>query len=298
MTTWTEFSLRPQGQPWPGLNTRGGRLDPGNGFLEDGSINAVINEADILEKRKGFVRGLNERFDGPVCGIFRYTDNCGVEYLVIADQSQISVRTPFSIPSYLGSDSLPFDDFEELDTTRWSNTSAYTTFIGALRLLTGFDTVSSSAFMGSGQIMQWFKESVLTSYYVEINYRLTAQDVTNIASVIIKRVGTTYLEAVVVSTSTTYRAYLYLVLGGVRTTLAETSLGGASLADGFLRLSYNADTFTATATVIPSGGSQVSITGTLTEAQDAALGQLSAIGLQRATADVEPEIESVSGGQL
>src|SRR5690606_999191 len=125
MTNWREIPLRPHGTPWPGLNTRGGVLDPGAGQLEDGPFNPIVNEADVLEKRKGFVRGLNERFTGVVCGLFRYTDNCGVEYLVVADEDGIHVRQPFSIPSFLGSDALPFDDFEELQTTRWSPTTAY-----------------------------------------------------------------------------------------------------------------------------------------------------------------------------
>ena len=122
MTKHQEFPLRPQGSPWPGLNTKGGVLDPGQGFLEDGSKNQIINEADVLSKRLGFVRGLDERFDGVVCGLFRYTSGCGVEYLIVSDEDGIKVRTPFSIPEFLGSDSIPFDDFETLDTTRWSPT--------------------------------------------------------------------------------------------------------------------------------------------------------------------------------
>jgi len=299
MTKWTEMPLRPQGAPWPGLNTRGGKLDPGSGFLEDGSFNAVINEADLLEKRKGFVRGLDERFAGVVCGLFRYTSECGVEYLVVADENGISVRTPFSIPEYLGSDSLPFDDFESLDTSRWSPTTAYEVFIGALQL-NGADSNVGVNYVESAQLMGWFKASVLTSYYVEVNYRLAAQSGQQSTSVVIKRStgGTSYLEATVVSTSSSYIAYLYRVSGGVRTELASAPLGGATLADGFLRLSYNAGTFVATATITPSGGDIVTLTGQLTEAQDAGLGQLSAIGIQRASQDDAPQIESVSGGQI
>ena len=69
MTKWQEFPLRPQGQAWPGLNTRGGVLDPGSGQLDDGSFNQIINEADLLEKRKGLTRGLDERFEDVVCDL-------------------------------------------------------------------------------------------------------------------------------------------------------------------------------------------------------------------------------------
>ena len=299
MTKWTEFPLRPQGQPWPGLNTKGGILDPGAGYLEDGSFNAIINEADLLTKRKGLVRGLDERFDGVVCGIFRYTDNCGVEYLVVSDEAGIKVRQPFEVPTFLGSDSLPFDDFEELDTTRWTNTAAYETFLGALQL-NGGDALSGLDYVDSAQFMQWFKESVVQSYFVEINYRMAAFQPKQTISVFIKRSssGTSYLEASVVTDNKTYRFYLYLVTGGVRTLIGESDVGGASQADGFLRLSYDAGTFEASARITPSGGGIQTLTGSITEAQDAALGQLSGLGIQRIDLTPDPQVESIFGGQV
>lgn len=299
MTKWTEFPLRPQGQAWPGLNTKGGLLDPGAGYLEDGSFNAVINEADLLEKRKGLIRGLDERFDGVVCGLFRYTDNCGIEYLVVSDQDGIKVRTPFEVPIFLGSDSLPFDDFETLDTTRWKNTDAYETYIGALQL-NDLDTKSGLDYVQKNQLMLWFKESVVQSYFVEVNYRLEAFHPKQAVSVIIKgtQTGSSYLEACVTTDNTTYRAYLYMVIGGVRTLLADIDVDGASLADGFLRLSYDAGTFTASLSITPSGGGGQFQPSVLTEAQDAALGQVSGIGIQRIDATASPQIESVHGGQV
>lgn len=300
MTNWVEFPLRPQGQPWPGLNTRGGRLDPGQGYLEDGSKNAVINESDILEKRKGIIRGLNERFDGVVCGLFRYTDECGVEYVIVADQTSIKVRTPFDIPTFLGSDSLPNDGFtQELDTTRWNNTTDYETFLGALQLKGSSESVSD-AFIPTTRMLEWFKPSVLTSYQVEIEYNMVAESVgQQVAGVIIKRTGTTYLEADVVLTPTGYSVALYLVQNGTRTTLSSSNLGGSTLAEGFLRLGYNATTRTATLRAIPSGGSQVTLSAQLNELQDSGLGQNSAIGLTRAGLDLdEVQIESVTGSSL
>ena len=68
MTKWQEFPLRPQGRPWAGINTRSGKLDDGSGMMTDSSVNCIINEADKLEKRKGMIRGLDERFAGAVCG--------------------------------------------------------------------------------------------------------------------------------------------------------------------------------------------------------------------------------------
>lgn len=299
MTRWQEFPLRPQGQPWPGLNTRGGKLDPGSGQLEDGSFNAVINEADILEKRSGFIRGLDERFDGPVCGLFRYTSDCGVEYLVVADSEGIHVRTPFDIPVFLGSDSLPNDDFEEaeVDTARWTNTSDYRTFIGSLTTALLALPIDASTVPAS-RLMQWFKVAAVSSYYVEIQFALVAEGEQQVVAVAIKRTGDTYLIAHVRLNSSGYSLLVQLVQAGVATTLAEAELEGAELANGFLRLAYNADTRTVTCRVIPSGGSTVTKTATLNEAQDNNLGQNSAVGIITATINDQAEILQVIGGTL
>ena len=299
MSRWQEFPLRPQGQPWPGLNTRGGRTDPGQGFLEDGSFNAIVNEVDILEKRKGFVRGLDERFTGPVCGLFRYTDNCGVEYLVVADSSGIFVRTPFNIPVFLGSDSLPNDDFEaaEIDTDRWSSgTEFYRTFLGSMTiglLTTQIDVPR----VPEERFMQWFKPAALSSYQVEVQYAFTVGSGQQNVAVIIKRTGDTYLIANV-QISDAYTVVISLVQAGVVTELDGSELEGAELANGFLRLAYNADTRTVTCRVIPSGGAQVTLSKVLNEAQDNNLGQDSALGITNAVLADQPEILNVRGGAL
>ena len=99
MTQHNAFPLR-GGKAWPGVNTLGGKLDDGSGQLTDSSKNVMINTADILAKRKGFTRGLDEQFVGAVCGLHKYTDECGLEYLLVADEAQINIRTPFFIPVF------------------------------------------------------------------------------------------------------------------------------------------------------------------------------------------------------
>jgi hypothetical protein len=299
MTRWNEFPLRPQGQPWPGLNTRGGRLDPGTGQLEDGSINAIINEADILSKRKGFIRGLDERFTGPVCGLFRYTDDCGVEYLVVADQDGIHVRTPFDIPTFLGSDSLPNDNFEaaEVNTARWTNTDDYRTFLGSLTTALLAANIDATT-VPESRLMAWFKAAAPSSYYVEIQYALVAEGGQQVVAVAIKRTGDSYLVAHIERAPDSYTVLVQLVQAGVATTLGTSALEGSSISDGFLRLSFNADSRVATCRVIPSGGNTVTITATLTEAQTNNLGQNSAVGIIAAELNDQPEILSVQGGAL
>lgn len=298
MPKWIETPLRPHGQPWPGLNTKGGRLDPGSGFLEDGSFNGIINEADILAKRSGLIRGLDERFDGVVCGLFKYTDDCGVEYLVVADQESIKVRMPFDIPTFLGSDSLPFDDFNSLSTTDWTNTTDYETFAGALQL-TGSAVNIIDDSVPATRLMQWFKPAAITSYFVEIQYALVVGGSDQVVSVAIKRSDDTFLEASVYLTASSYTTTMDLVQAGSRSRLDTVELGGATLGNGFLRLSYNAETRVATARVIPSGGSQESLSAALSEAQDNNLGQDSAIGIARsAEENGQAQIEQVFSGAV
>ena len=290
--------MRPDGQPWPGLNTRGGKLDPGQGQLEDGSFGSVINEADLLEKRKGFIRGMDERFDGVVCGLFKYTDECGAEYVIVADQTNISVRTPFDIPTFLGSDSLPNDDFQaaEVNTARWTNTGTYQPFLGSL-ISNPLSTFVFETILPEDRLMQWFKESVLTSYQVEIQYAIVAGGAGQIVAAAIKRNGSTYLLANIYLTGTTYTLTLLLFQSAVATVLATSELGGAEIADGFLQLAYDAESRVASARAIPTGGAQVTISATLSEAQDNNLGQDSAIGIAVEASDA-PEILQVTGGSL
>lgn len=299
MTRWADTPLRPHGQPWPGLNTRGGRLDPGVGFLEDGSINAIINESDVLEKRRGFIRGIDERFVGVVCGLFRYTDECGVEYIVVADEEGIKVRTPFDIPTFLGSDSFPIDNFETLDTTRWSNTTDYTIESQEL-VLAATALASTSQFVEAARLMQWFKEAALTSYQVEIEYAMVAGEELQVASVVIKKSSASWLQAnVYLSGTTVYQTNIQLVLSGVRSTLMQSTTDGEEFGDGFLRLQYDATTRTVSSRIVPQGGSIVTLSKQLTEVQAASLGQNSAIGLSYSAGLVLPvAIGSVTGGAI
>lgn len=297
MTKWVEFPLRPQGQPWPGLNTRGGLLDTARGFNEDPSINAIINEADLLQKRKGLIRGLDERFSGVVCGLFRYTDECGIEYVIVADQDGIQVRQPFNIPSFLGTDSLPNDDFAgPLDTARWNNAADYETFLSALQLKTNAPTGITNGVVDLDRLMVWFKDSVLTSYQVEIQYAMVAGSTGQVIAVGIKGSTTGLLVTNLVLTPIGYSFNMQFVdvFTGVRTTLDSAALGGEALAEGFLRLSYDATTRTVSARAIPAGGAQVTLSKVITEVQDTALGEESSIGIAR-EAEAQVQIENVTG---
>jgi hypothetical protein len=296
MTKWNEAPLRPQGQPWPGLNTRGGKLDPGMGYLQDGSINVIVNSADTLAKRQGFIRGIEERFDTVVCGLFKYTDDCANEYLVVADAEGVKVRAPFDIPTFLGSDTFPIDNFVTLDTNRWANTDDYKVEQQSL-FLNQFASFSTSQFVEESRFMQWFKEASLSSYQIEIEYSTAAGEPTQVVSAVIKRNGDTFLQASVYLNGESYSASIHLVLNGVRTTLQQIDLTGNQFGDGFLRLQYDAIEFTVEARVVTVGGGVFTLSKQITEAQNNALGQNSAIGISYS--EILPvSIQSVTGGAI
>lgn len=303
MTKWQEFPLRPQGQPWPGLNTRGGLLDPGGGQLEDGSFNQLINEGDLLEKRKGFIRGLEERFDGPVCGLFAYTDECGREFLIVADQLGIKVRAPFNIPLFLGSDGFPNDIFNEtLSTERWRNTTDYETFESALRLVSAALATTGETTPESRHL-NWFKDAPVPSYFVLIGYEFArSSSKPQVASAIMRKNGTTaYLIGDVVFNSglSTYKVVVRLVEGATTTDLLTVNLTGIAAAAGQFTLTFNAATRTITVRVLPTGGTIVTQSVTITELQTGNLGQGTSIGLAYSGGTPPPEslriLEVISG---
>lgn len=293
MTKWQEFPLRPPGQPWHGLNTRGGAIDPGAGHLEDGSFNQVINEADTLEKRKGLIRGLEERFSGVVCGLFRYTDNCGREWLLVADDTSILIRQPFAVPVFETSDAYPNDGFEtDLDLTNWSFSGSspdeLETANGSL-VMTAAADITPEQVISPAVLLQWFKAATNPSYFTQIQYSFdTTSNTEQRVGIHHKRNAATdaHLEAIVVFGFGVYFVRVDLVTLGegavtVREELLRADLGGANLATGFLRIDFNAQTFVVTLTVTPAGGTPIAQSSTITQLKASNLGDRTGLGLSR-----------------
>lgn len=321
MTQWQEFPLRPQGRPWPGLNTRGGALDNGTGMLEEGSVNQIINEGDILEKRKGFVRGLNEFFTGVVCGLFKYTGDCGREFLLVADEESISIRQPFVIPVFENSDAYPFDAFAtfpptlegEVDESLWRNVARYTLRDDKLVEVAGA-TAMSELFLARADWMRWFKEATNFSYQVRIEYEFESGDSEQHQGVVIKGNGDlltgAYIQGEIVFSSLgTYEAVLFLREASDNLKqLARVPLTGIVVPPtGFFTVTYTRDLteplgsqFIASMEVVPSGGSIVTASGPLTALQDADLGQISATGLGHRAGVETPDngVKVIDGGPV
>lgn len=296
MTKWQEFPLRPQARPWAGINTRSGKLDDGSGQMTDSSVNCIINEADKLEKRKGMIRGLDERFAGAVCGLHKYTDECGREWLLVADEGGFSIRQPFAIPSFTSSDAYPSDSFQAAGTVNvstWQNTALYEQAGGLLVLKSG-ET--------NGGDLVWFKEATNFSY--ESTFEYFVDGACSLVGIIKRSSGQARIEARVSSDGVNISGELVWI----DSTGAESSLGtldlGTTVFTGTVVLSYQRNTVTdqyvvtMDATPTDSGLERVQDFTTLTALDDADLGQGTALRVERTLTTTTPGIESVQGDPL
>lgn len=289
MSRWNEVSLRPHGQPWPGLKTRTGRIAKIGGEMNS-AINVIINTEDVLAKRKGFVRAFDEQFSGPICGLFKYTDFCGVERLLVADESGFSIRTPFTVPVFTIADCYPFDafslsDLSDLDEDNWRNTARYTHRSDRMALAS---TAASEAGIADLPALaaRWFKDSCGSSYQVRVTYSFdsTAAASSQRCFVVIRgngalQEGAMLLAVLTFKSGTTYESALYQIdsLGNLNL-IGKGAISG--LGTGTMTLAYNGTTRVATLTVDPTTASPVTVTSSqFTTLQDANLGLVSAIGL-------------------
>lgn len=314
MTEWTPQQLRREGTPWPGLNTRGGRLDDGSGQLEDGSINVQINSADVLSKRDGMVRGLDEWFGSVVCGLFRYTDYCGREFLLVADEDGINIRQPFTIPSTATSDAYPNDDFVgtgSIDADNWRNTGRYTRLNGNMVQVAGAASFSGTR-LDPEIHTRWFKAAGSFSYLTELNSYVfdPALQQEQRVGIIIRGNGDLSTGALLQAqisfnpANGLYRVEAFHRDGAeVSTRLLEADIAGSvATPRGTLSLSYERDlskeTFTPKLTILPGGGTFQAFTmNSLTRVQDTDLGLVSAIALGQGggTLSTSIGIEAVQG---
>ena len=281
MTTHNAFPLR-GGKAWPGINTLGGKLDDGSGQLTDASKNVMINTADLLAKRKGFTRGMDEQFVGAVCGLHKYTDECGIEYLLVADENQINIRTPFFIPVFTVSDSYPNDGFSgttsSVDLSRWADASL------------GYRHVASTLNLRAGVLaplpLEWFKEATSSSYKVATKVSFPNDVTTETVDHYIKAgaadgKGSLRLRVENSGGAVTVTLAFIDVLG-VATELEQLALipTGTSLDCDVTDFSYDASTRKVAAEVFISGnGTPAQPSATLTAIQDVDLGQKTLVAL-------------------
>lgn len=285
------------------MNTRGGRLDDGSGYLEDGSINCVINQADVLAKRKGFVRGIDEWFGSVVCGLFTYQDYCGNEYLLVATEDDINIRQPFQLPVETESDAYPSDNFDsEISESTWRNTVRYEVVGGAM-----VQVATAAAFSGvrlaDDLFMRWFKDAGALAYLVELSYEFDPDlFAEQRVGIVIKGVGD-LSEGALIQADVVFNpsSGLYTVQVFHRASdltyrlIAEATLNGSlTEPSGSFSLRYDRDTsadvFSPFAVVLPNLGTLAGARGTLTQLEDADLGQVSALAIGQASGAVSQAI--------
>ncbi len=291
MTKFQEFPLRPQGRPWPGINTRSGKLDDGTGQMTDSSVNTIINRADRLTKRKGLIRGIDERFDGSVCGLHRYTDECGREFLLVADEGGISIRRPFAIPQFGNSDAYPSDSFEEaglVDPNFWLNTDFYRQNQGLL-LVTG---------ALNGGDLRWFKDATNFSYLIVFDYALSGDS--TIVGIIKQSSGSARIEGRISRVGTVVTAdMVWIDISGVETNLATANIGNDLTGRVTLNYTRNTvdNTFSVQMQIEPVEDPEVVLQDftTLTTLNDTDLGQGTSLRLERVLTTTSPSVLQIEG---
>lgn len=267
MTQHNQFPLR-GGPGWPGTNTLGGKLDDGTGQLTLNSKNVMVNVGDTLAKRPGFVRGLDERFSGAVCGLHHYTSECGIEYLLVADESGISVRTPFAVPVFTVSDAYPNDDFPGTtnipNKTWWRDPSL------------GYQHVDGNLRIKAGQPnpLVWFKDATNKSYKATVDFVLDPNETNDSVKVFIKARSDDGDGSLALTVSTS-GANTAVGLDYVNGTTVVLGSGTITRTDtGRMILSYDATTKKVSAEVF-TVGQPLQLEATLTAVQEADLGQQS-----------------------
>jgi hypothetical protein len=292
VTRIISYPLRQPGTPWPGTNTRGGRLDQGGQLTLTGSKNVQINVVDTLSKRPGFVRGLDERFTGAVCGIHRYTDECGIEWLLVVDEEGFHVRQPFDVPVFEVSDAFPIDGFsndaDRLNLDRWIDPAlAYVVAEGSMRLRPGLVNADRRA--------RWFKETP-SAIRTELLFTFEDESVSTTTLEMVQLNGATDLQGAGIK-STLQRAAgvnnLSVILtdatGAQASVLAQGSFTALS---GILRVGFNSSTRIVDV-LLDTNLDTISETATITEAAAADLGGWFGLGILSDTASLESGFPSV-----
>jgi hypothetical protein len=312
VTKWKEIPLRTMGEYWPGLSTRNGRLMKRMGELAD-CKNINIQPFDTLAKRNGLVRAFDERFAGVVCGLFAYTDHCGNEYVLVADQTGFSIRTPFSLPQFQIADCYPFDAFAvpgEMNQLKWRNTSRYTVADDSMLLAVGAAVLADDLQVALDAAARWFKDACTSSYQTRIGFGFEAAAAPRQRIVQVVRgfdeLATFGCLFAVLDFKAGDSYLLRLMHRQADASIAELNrLALDPVADptgGVLTLAYRGGTvLVLEATLELEGRAAVTLTApAINGAQDADLGLVSAVGIVQVEAGARPGtlVSVIDGGPV
>lgn len=276
--------------------------------------NVMIDVPDVLEKRHGFTRALDEAFQGVVCGLFPYTDDCGQEYLLVADEAGISIRTPFALPTFTVADCYPMDTFDgldELDPESWRNTGDYSQADSKMVFAAGApNNTPSDVASQLGDLPRWFKDACGRSYQTFVEYTLPAFTgdpmLDQIQRVILVLRGTGDLTS-----GPVLFAYIERQPSLSRVSIRHRRTDGNVFnlltqdvvinTSGFFTFRFDATTRVPSVVVQPTGvAAQTVAAPAIDTSEELSLGFISAIGMGRIGIDdsADQAILNVSGGEF
>lgn len=279
----SEFPVRPQDQLWPGLRSKRGRVTPRRpGEMSDCSNVEILS--DLLMKRKGVVRGLDEWFSDPVCGLFQYTDFCQTEYILVATQDGIFVRQPFVPSSFQIADCFPFDEFAgsglaALDTNKWkfvsSNLGIDGNSVGLKAIARSFDVFNVESVIDAYSA-SWFKEACVPSYEVQLNLDLPDTSLEPHVACLMRgaqrgfQAGAFLMFDFFRRNNQTFGRIMYVTTSRAISEVA--TIGPFADGNGIGLCNYNQSTLTATITFTPDVGTPSSSSHTFNGLDDASFG--------------------------
>ena len=275
----TQFPVRPQDQSWPGLRSkRGVTITARPGEMSDCSNVEILS--DQLMKRRGFIRGLDEFFDTPICGLFIYTDFCQNEWLLVATASGITIRQPFTQIAFQIADCYPFDEFagtglQALNSDDWkfvgSNLGIDGNVCGLKAISRAFVQFDVESIIDSYSAT-WFKESCKSSYEVSLNLDLPDSTFEPHAAAIIRGAQKGFQSGAFLMGDFFRRDNLtfgrIMHISGSRAVKEVATIGPFEDGNGVGKISYNQAERSATITFTPDVGSPSSSTFQFNGVQD------------------------------
>jgi len=236
--------------------------------------------SDLLMKRRGMIRGLDEFFDTPICGLFSYTDFCQNEWLLVATADGIAIRQPFTQTTFQIADCYPFDEFaglgfQALDSDKWKfvgvNLGIDGNSCGLKAIAKSFAQFDMESII-DGYSASWFKEACKSSYEVSLNLDLPDSGLEPHVSAIIRgaqrgfQAGAFIMGDFFRRGNKTFGRIMHVT--NARAVNEVATIGPFDDGNGVGKISYDQAARAATITFTPDVGSHASSTFTFNGLQD------------------------------
>ena len=225
---------------------------------------------DLLMKRRGIIRGLDEFFDNPICGLFAYSDFCQNEWLLVATSDGINIRQPFTQTTFQIADCYPFDEFagtglQALNGDDWKFIGTHLGINGNVcglkataRSFANFDVES----VIDSYTASWFKDACKSSYQVELNLDIPDSSLEPHVAAIIRGAQRGFQSGAFIMGDFFRRSNLtfgrIMHVDGTRAVREVATIGPFSDGNGVGTIAYDEASLVATITFTPDVGSPAS----------------------------------------